>query len=513
MHLTLGLHRAVRHQPHNIATFYEGRTQTFSQLGDRVARFAGALRAMGVKTGDRVAILSLNSDRYIECYLAVWWAGAVINPVNTRWASHEIVYSLDDSQSTVLLVDKAHKPMIQVLREGAKSLNHLVYLDDDEAPAGTLSYEVLIYGAKPIDDRYRHGSDLAGVFYTGGTTGFPKGVMLSHTNIGVPSLTFLCEEYGFGSAALHTAPFFHIAPLLFAVAQLFNGGTNIVLPGFDPARVLDYIERQKVTDVMLVPSMIRVLLEHESVAATDFSFLKRVWYGGAAISESMQRRAIDVFHPSGLVQLYGLTEIPVVALMSPGYHDPSLGKLRSTGRAAQENEIMIADKKGREVPRGEIGEIVARGPNVMQGYWNKSTETEAAIRNGWLCTGDAGYMDEEGFVYIADRFKDMIVTGGENVYAAEVENVVATHPAVAACSVIGIPSEEWGESVHLIVVLKPDAAEFTLDEIRQHCKGLIAGYKSPRSIEYKTSLPLSAFGKVDKNMLRAPYWKDSPRKV
>jgi long-chain acyl-CoA synthetase len=509
MHLTLGLHRAVRHQPNNSATVYEGRTRTFSQLGNRVARFAGALRAMGVKTGDRVAILSLNSDRYIECYLAVWWAGAVVNPVNTRWATHEIVYSLNDSQSTVLLVDKTHRTAIQDLREGATSLEHFIYLDDDEAPAGTLSYEALIEGAESIDDQYRHGSDPAGIFYTGGTTGFPKGVMLSHANIGVPSMTFLCEEYGFGTAMLHTAPMFHIAPLLFTVAQLLNGGTNIVLPGFDPARVLSHIEDRKVTDVMLVPSMIRAMLEHESVKATNFKFLKRIWYGGSPITESIQRKVLDVFHPSGLVQLYGLTEVPVAALMSPYHHDPSLGKLRSTGRAAQETEIMIADQNGRELPRGSIGEIAVRGPNVMLGYWNKPKETEAAIRNGWLCTGDAGYMDDEGFVFIADRFKDMIVTGGENVYAAEVENVVATHPAVAACAVIGIPSEEWGESVHLVAVLKPGEAEFTLDEIRQHCKSAIAGYKSPRSVEFRESLPLSSFSKVDKNVLRAPYWRHS----
>jgi len=513
MHLTLGLHRAVRHQPASIATFYEGRTQTFGQLGNRVARFAGALRAMGVKTGDRVAILSLNSDRYIECYLAVWWAGAVINPVNTRWSAHEVAYSLDDSESTVLLVDKAHQPAIQALRERAKSLKHFIYLDDDEVPADTLSYEALIAGAEPIDDQYRHGDDLAGIFYTGGTTGFPKGVMLSHTNIGVPSLTLLGQEYGVGSAVLHTAPMFHIAPLLLMVAQLLNGGGQSVLPGFDPARVLSYIEDRQSTDVMLVPSMIRVLLEHENVKATNFKSLNRIWYGGAAITESIQRQALEVFHPAGLMQLYGLTEIPVVALMPPRYHDPSLGKLRSTGRAATENEIRIVDQDGEELPRGAIGEIVARGPNVMRGYWNKPEATEATIRNGWLQTGDAGYMDDEGFVFVADRFKDMIVTGGENVYAAEVENAVATHPAVAGCAVIGIPSEEWGEAVHLVVILKPDEEKFTLDEIRRYCKDLIAGYKCPRSIEYMESLPLSAFSKVDKNVLRAPYWKDRTRKV
>lgn len=513
MHLTLGLHRAVRHQPDGIATVFEGRTRTFRELVGRVARLAGALRNLGIGTGDPVAILSLNSDRYIEYYLAAWWAGTVVNPVNTRWAVREIVYSLDDSQSAVLLVDKTYKSLMLEVRTAAKTLKHVIYMDDDAPPADTFAYEQLIADAEPIEDAYRHGDDVAGIFYTGGTTGFPKGVMLTHTNLGVPSMTFLCEEYGFGSVVLHTASLFHGAPLLYVIAQLLNGGRHIIIPAFDSARVVKEIREHRVTDVLLVPSMLQVMLDHPSVKGGDFSSLKRIWYGGSTIAETVQRRALEVFKPAGLVQLYGMTEIPVSSLLSPAFHAPEKGKLRSAGRAAQENEIMIADDNGREVPRGTIGEIVVRGLNVMKGYWNKPAETAKTIRNGWLRTGDAAYMDDEGFIFIADRFKDMIVTGSENVYAAEVENAVATHPAVAACAVIGIPSEEWGETVHAVVVLKPGAAEFTAEEIRNHCKGLIAGYKSPRSVEFRASLPLSAFGKVTKNELRAPYWKNATRKV
>jgi long-chain acyl-CoA synthetase len=513
VHLTLGLQRALRHQPEGIATRFEGRTRTFRALAERVARLAGALQALGLQPGDRAAILALNSDRFIEYYLAVWWAGGAVNPVNTRWAVREIVYSLEDSQSTLLFVDRNYKSLVGEIRAGAKSLKHVIYLDEDEVPPDTLAYERLISEAAPIEDAYRHGDDIAGIFYTGGTTGFPKGVMLSHTNLGVPSMVFLCEEYGFGKTVLHTAAMFHAATLLYIIAQLLNGGCHVVIPGFDPPAIVREIQKERVTDVLLVPSMLQMMVDHPAVKGADFGSLKRIWYGGSTIAEALQRRALEVFKPAGLVQLYGMTEIPVASLLSPAFHAPERGKLRSAGRAAQENEIMIADEDGNEVPRGVIGEIHVRGLNVMKGYLNKPAETAATIRRGWLRTGDAAYMDDEGFIFVADRLKDMIVTGGENVYAAEVENAVATHPAVAACAVIGIPSEQWGEAVHAVVVLKPGAQEFSAEEIRAHCRRTIAGYKCPRSVEFRPALPLSAFGKVTKNELRAPYWKDAPRKV
>src|SRR5690606_28812627 len=346
---------------------------------------------------------------------------------------------------------------------------------------------------------------MCGVVYTGGTTGFPKGVLLSNTNIGVPSMVLLCAEYGMGDVVLHTSSMFHAAPLLFMLAQLFRGGRHVLVPGFDPAQVIDIIGRERVSDMLLVPSMVQTLINHPLVGTGDYSSLERISYGGSTVPQAVQEKAMEVFRPAGLIQLYGMTEIPVTALLPRAFHDPKLGKLRSAGRAAPENEIMIADENGNELPRGEIGEIWVRGLNVMKGYLNRPEETARTIVNGWLRTGDAARMDEDGFIFIADRIKDMIVTGGENVYAAEVENAIATHPSVAACAVIGIPDEQWGEAVHAVIVLKDGAAPFTVQEIRDHCRRMIAGYKCPRSVEFRDALPLSAFGKVTKNVLREPW--------
>jgi acyl-CoA synthetase (AMP-forming)/AMP-acid ligase II len=267
-----------------------------------------------------------------------------------------------------------------------------------------------------------------------------------------------------------------------------------------------------VTETLIIPIMIQLLVDHPQLADYDMSSLRGVMYGGSVISQAVLERAMKALPGASFTQAYGMTELaPIATVLTPADHNhPEL--LRSGGRAAPHTEVRIVDPEGREVPRGTVGEVAVRGPNVMLGYWGKPEETAAALREGWMHTGDGGYMDDAGYVFIVDRVKDMIVSGGENVYSAEVENAVAKHPAVAACAVIGVPDEEWGERVHAVVVLKPGQTT-TAEELREHAKTMISGYKAPRTAEFVEALPLSGAGKVLKRELRAKYWGESGRQV
>jgi acyl-CoA synthetase (AMP-forming)/AMP-acid ligase II len=458
-------------------------------------------------------MLALNSDRYSEYLLAVPWANAALNPVNFRWSPAEIAYSLRDSGTRVLLVDDTFVPVLPALRETVPELTTVIHAGDGPVPDGALGYEELIAGTGPVPDRRRGGGELAGLFYTGGTTGFPKGVMLSHANLAVSWL---------GSAAsgtmgkpgvrtLHVAPMFHLADLTFWGITVLMGGSHVILPAFDPAAVLTAIAAHQVTEALLVPTMIQLVVDHPQVTEHDLTSLQSVVYGASPITQAVLERAMKAFPGASFTQAYGMTELaPVATLLSPADH--AKGMLRSAGRAAPHAEVRVVDADDAEVPRGVVGEITCRGGHVMQGYWNKPEETAAALRGGWMHTGDGGYLDEDGYLYVVDRIKDMIISGGENVYSAEVENAVSSHPAVAQCAVIGVPDPGWGERVHAVVVLRPGAA-LTAEELREHVKALIAGYKAPRSLEVVDALPVSGAGKVLKRELRAQHWADAERGV
>ncbi len=532
MYLTQGLHRAVQQKPDHIAVRCGRRQRTFRQLAERVARLAGALQALGMREGDRVAMLALNSDRYVEYQMAVPWGGGVMNPCNTRWSAAEILYALNDSGSTILLVDENFRALVEQVRGEATTLREVIYCDDggdgddgsDGAPGtravppGMHGYEALLAATAPVPDAMRRGEDLAGIFYTGGTTGFPKGVMLSHANLCSSGLALHAEGLATrGGTYLHAAPMFHLADMGLAMPHWIEGNTHAVVPAFSVEGVLETLERDRVTHVLLVPTMIQMLVDHPAMRQPrDLSALRTIAYGASPISEAVLERAMTALPGVEFVQAYGMTELsPLATILPPLYHSAQgrgLGKLRSAGRASYCTEVRIVDPLGREAPRGCVGEVVARGPNVMQGYWNKPEQSAEALRDGWMHTGDGGYMDEDGFIFIVDRMKDMIISGGENVYSAEVENALAQHGAVASCAVIGIPSAEWGEAVHAVVVRRP-GADVAAEALIAHCKTLIAGYKCPRSVQFRDAMPLSGAGKILKTELRKPYWEALARQV
>jgi acyl-CoA synthetase (AMP-forming)/AMP-acid ligase II len=518
LNLTHMVHNAANARPTAIATRDGDRVRNWSENRDRVARLAGALHGLGAGRGDRVAILALNSDRYTEYLSAVWWAGAVVVPMNVRWSAAENAYSVKDSGTEILFVDGAFAPMVPAIRAEAPALQTVIYLDDDAIPEGMLSYETLIAEAAPAEDAESGDEDLAGLYYTGGTTGFPKGVMVPHRALWYNNL--VCAKVLNMDAehiALHVAPMFHMADSCLGGSASMMGATHAYLPRFEPGAAIEAIERLGATHTVMVPTMIAMLLQHPDFATEKLKSLQVIGYGGSPMPQGTLAEAIEKLPHVGFVQVYGQTEMaPLITALPADYHQLEGGKstkLRSAGRAVPGCEVRIVDEQGQDVPDGAVGEIVTRSPGVMLGYWKLEDQTATALRDGWVYTGDGAYRDADGFVFIADRMKDMIVTGGENVFSAEVESAISTHPAVAEVAVVGIPSEKWGEAVHAIVVPR-EGSTVSEEDIVGHCAELIANYKRPRSVTIRAeALPLSGAGKILKRDLRAPFWEGQERNV
>lgn len=518
MQISAVLRRAQQVAPDAIATIHLDRQRTWTQCLARVMKLAGAFRTLGVEPGDRIALLSLNSDRFIEYFFASVWSGGAMMPMNIRWAPPECAYALNDAGAEILIVDDAFAEAVPAIRAEVPGLRAIVFAGDGPTPEGMLNYEDILAAAEPVADAERKDDDLAGIFYTGGTTGFPKGVMLSHKNFYVSGISNAQELHmRDGVVYLHAAPMFHIADLLWFLAVTFVSGTHVSIPSFTPDATLAAVEAYRPTHLLLVPVMILMMLQSEKLADTDVSSLEVIGYGASPITEAVLLRAFEAFPNARFVQAFGQTELaPVATVLGIEHHTREgieAGRLRSCGRVTRICELRIVDENDRDVAQGSVGQIIVRGPNTMLGYWNKPEVTAETIKDGWVYTGDAGYMDAAGFVYLMDRLKDMIVSGGENVYSTEVENALSQHPAVATSAVIGIPDEKWGEAVHAIVILKPGATT-TEQALKDHCHTLIAGYKCPRSIAFRAEpFPLSGANKVLKTELRKPYWKGQARGI
>lgn len=516
MQLTQALRRARQIRGREIAVVAPGGTFTWSDFTDRVTRLAGGFGGLGVTSGDRVAILAHSNHRYLEAMLAIVWAGGIAVPLNTRLAAPELAAIAADAAPALLLADSTFSPVAMALIKQCPSIRGVVFIDEGPVPDGMISYEEML--ADPAADAGRGGGDVAAIFYTGGTTGLPKGVMMTHDNLYINAMNVVgYSGLDETDILLHCGPWFHLA----AASRIYTAAVlacrQVILPRFDVDAVFATIARERISAANFVPTMIGMLLRHPDFDVADLSSLRVVSYGGAPMPEAVIVEAMERLPHVRFTQAYGMTELsPVATVLGARDHAAGLKNrqlLRSGGRAVFNADVRIVDPKWQEVPRGEIGEIVVRGPMVMKGYWGRPDATAEAVRDGWMHTGDAGRMDEAGYVYVEDRIKDMIVSGGENIYSTEVENAICLHPAVDQCAVIGIPDSIWGETVHAVVTVKP-GARVTPDELITHCRAQIAGYKVPKSIEIRDEpLPLSGANKIHKIVIRAPYWAGMTRQV
>lgn len=494
------LARAARDLPDHLAVIDGGRRLTWAEMIERVSRLAGAMAALGLKSGGRVVLLALNSHRSLESFYAACWAGGVIVPLNHRLSLTDLATQVTDCAPDIVIIGAEFASLADVLAAAAGPT--AAFLIDAGA-----AYEDAIHRGAPMADAGRRGDDLASIFYTSGTTSAAKGVMLSHGNIMANNLNTIDGiGLGPGSIHLHHGPLFHIgsAARLFSVTHA--GGTHVTLPRFEPAAVLAEIERSRVTHATFVPTMFRALLDEPALRATDLRSLEVVSYGSAPMPESLLAEMMAALPHARFVQSYGMTELsPVVTMLGWRDHlaEARHGIRRSAGRAVALAEVAIVDPTGDPLPPGQVGEIVARGPNVMLGYWGRPDLTAQVLRDGWMHTGDVGYLDDDGYLFVVDRLKDMIITGGENVFSQEVENALSAHPAISQCAVLGLPHAYWGEEVHAVIVLKPGASADEA-EISAFCRSRLAHYKCPRSMTFRDRpMPLSGANKILKDALRA----------
>lgn len=500
------------------ATICGDRKRSWRQSMDRCSRLSASLRRLGLSPGDRVGILSCNSDYYVEAIHAIWWGGAVVVPMNNRWAINEHVYSIDDADITAIFVSDEFVEIARELQSLRPDIDKWIYMGGHaEIPEGFLGLENMIASETPAPAVMKDRNELAGIFYTGGTTGRPKGVMHSSLSLwsGAMAIAMDSRPPAF-PRYLHAAPMFHLGDLIPGFSCTALAGTHTFVPRFSEQGVIDIARRDKIQFLLLLPTMIGMLLEHEAFDPKDFESVELMVFGGSPISEALLNKLQGALPNARLVQAFGQSESAAAGAIFPDA--PSIvaqtpERIRAAGRPNTSVELSVFNEDGESCPTREAGEIWLRSPSAMLGYWNMPEQTQAAFQDGWLRTGDAGYLDEDGYLYVCDRVKDMIISGGENIFSAEVENAISTHPKVQQVAVIGVPDDKWGERVHAVIVPK-GAETLALEELQAHCRPNIAGYKIPRSIELRASaLPLSPVGKVLKTELRAPHWSGKGRDV
>jgi len=500
--------------PGKTAFIFEGQSYTFEQVKQRVNSLANALTTLGIRKGDRVGILANNCPQYFEVF-GLAKAGMVCVPLNYRSVARELAYLIENSGITALILESEFASLVDSVRHELEAVRSLICLDAEVE--GMLNYEELIdrFPAGEPGDRVE-ADDPCALFYTSGTTGRPKGAIHTHRSLMAESRVPY-RHISASDVVLCVMPFFHVGGSAAHLIPAFAAGATLVIhKRFDEDQVLETIHREGVTYVFLVPTMIMRLLEHPRLVDYDLSSLHGVGYTGAPMPVEALREGIALLGQVFFQEL-GQTETLNMTMLKREEHTlegspAQLRRLESVGRPLKEGELRIVDEEGRDVPVGEAGEIAARSERTMVGYWRMPEETAYTLRDGWLHTGDVGRMDEDGYVYLVDRKKDMIISGGENIYSREVEDVLHTHPAVADAAVVGVPDEKWGESVKAVVVLK-EGASTTEQEIVDFCKANLASYKKPRSVEFWDDLPKTASGKTKKAEIREPYWEGYEKRI
>ncbi len=516
------LTNTARSFPERVAWFWDGRTRTYGESDRRADALAHALTARGIGRGERVAILMENRPEVVETMFGCWKAGLAVAPLNAKFTASEIVFHVGDAAARVVVVDRKRAEMVGSLRDRLPSVELVIEVGDrpEDAGRGIVSWDRLL--AEHDGTRFAEvdveRDDLAWLAYTSGTTGRPKGAMLTHGVLTFEVLGMLADFFpvGVDDVGMHAAPLTHGSGHV-ALVFVAAGCGQVLMPatGFDVAVFLELVERHRVAALFLVPTVIKLVAEHPDATRRDLSSLRWVFYGGSPMYVEDIRRAHGVL---GRIfnQGFGQTESPMTGtILRAAEHDPDgpfAHRLASCGRARTGVQVRILDPHDRVLSAGGIGEVCLRGGSVMAGYWQRPQETAETLRGGWLHTGDLGRMDADGYVYILDRSKDMVISGGLNVYPREIEEVLLTHPDVSEACVFGVPDPTWGEAVTVHVVTR-DGAQLSIPDLLAFAREHLAGYKLPKAVHVVDALAKTAYGKVDKKAIRAPYWQGRDRMV
>lgn len=502
--------------PDRIATIFDGQRESFWDLNERTNRLANALAQLGVKKDDKVAIIAVNCPQYVETYFAISKMGAVLVPLSFRAKVDEQNYMVNMSEANTLLIGDRYLDLVDSIRPSLTNVKN--YISIEKGREGYLNYEELLAAASPDEYETEVGDDdMTILMFTAGTTGFPKGVMLNHSNF----MNYLMENVlpadpDNEETNVLAIPLYHVAGIQTMMSSIYGGRTLALLRQFDTVEWLQMVQKEKVTRSVLVPTMLKMIIEHPDYSKYDLSSLQFITYGAAPMPFEVIKRAVELMPKVRFMNAFGQTETAsTITVLGPDDHviegtqeekEKKLRRLSSSiGKVLSGVEIKIVDDDAHDLPIGQVGEIVARGDRVMAGYWkNPEATASTLLRNGWLRTGDLGYMDDEGYIYLAGRAKDIIIRAGENISPEEVENVLYAHPAVDEAAVIGIPDPEWGEEVRAVVVLR-QGQKASAEEIMEFCRQNLSSFKRPKSVVFVDELPRNPMGKVLKRVLREEY--------